>query len=654
MPQASARSWHRPLLWLMVLIPATAWLFVQQAGQPVDPSNTALKAPGTADARSRQELANVLASEQVLLLAYHEAGEQATLAIDAEALASSCAALRRLAGVHEVRCLPARPDGLILVTVTLDTTAPAGVAEQVVSAARASTPGAMRFAATGLPLVEARLAGLVADERRSLVPLLGACLLGLACLIYRRTSLALAALLPALLSILWTSGIIAALGHPLDPVAALLDPLLLTIGVATSVHFVEHWRRAVGGGLDRVAAAEQARRQMQRPTLLATATTMVGLLSLANNEVPAVADFGIRAAFGIALLHAFVFLILPTWLARTGPQTVRVGAARTFAADWLLRLQRHRFAVGATAIAATTLAIAQLPRLHADNDPLTLLPRTEPCRVAYDDLAGRLGGVEAFHLLVAADSAATDLSRLLPFLATVQTMSQVAGIAGQPLRNEAGDLAVPVLLRPSGSHTRTRLFDDIERTAEVLGMPGLVAAGAAVQIARDSDRLVRNLLTSTAWTIALLGLGMCVGLGSWRLGLIGLVPTVLPCVWVYGVLAGVGRPVSVATGMIACTMLGLLVDNTVHFLHHYQRARRDHRRRAAVVASLSHVGRPMLLSSCLLTAGFGVAATSRVATTVEFSLLACSTIAAALLATSALLPLLLSTRQHRPTTSHAL
>ena len=654
MPSAPARPWLPPLLWLLVLLPASARLFGHQLEQPVDAANTALKAPGTADEANRRALAAAVESEQVILLAFSVPGELPVLPVDEASIARGLEQLRTLPGVIDCRTVPAPDEDLRLATVALDEHDLGETGRRVVDAARGFCPPAMRFSATGLPLVEARLAELVSTERRTIVPMLGACLLAFAWLIYRRVSLALAALLPALLAIVWTSGLIAALGHHLDPVASLLDPVLLTIGVATSVHFVECWCRCVATGLDSRAASRKALAAMQPPTLLATATTMVGLLSLAGNAVPAVADFGIRAAFGVSLLHAFVFLLLPTWLAWFGRASPAAPRRHAFGAAWFVALQRHRFGIGAAAIAVTALAAAQLSALRSDNDPLTLLPTSEPCRVAYDQLAARLGGVETFHLLAHRDTSSTDLSRLLPFVASLQTLPHVAGMGGPLLRSDDGDLAAALLLEPGGSRDRSALFDEIERGAKVLGLDGLVPAGAAVQIARDSERLVGSLLQSTLWTIALLGLGMCVGLRSWRLGLLGLVPTVTPCIWVYGALAYSQRPVSVATGMIACTMLGLLVDNTVHFLHQFQEARRHHPIRAAIAISLGHVGRPMLLSSALLAAGFGVAATSQLSTTVEFSVLACTTIAAALFATSALLPLLLLTAKRRRLHHHAL
>jgi predicted RND superfamily exporter protein len=124
--------------------------------------------------------------------------------------------------------------------------------------------------------------------------------------------------------------------------------------------------------------------------------------------------------------------------------------------------------------------------------------------------------------------------------------------------------------------------------------------------------------------------------------LLGLLANVLPCIWIYGGLAWLGQPVSVATGMIGCTMLGLIVDNTLHLLHRYRECRATADRRRAVVQALAAVGRPMWLSSSLLVLGFATAATSRLSTTIEFALLACSTIAVALVGCGVLLPLALA------------
>jgi predicted RND superfamily exporter protein len=625
------------------LVP-TLWLLSAQLAQQVDPSNTALKAPGTKEAANRRKLAEVVPSEQVILLSFAERGDQRILPEDEARITALAERLAARNGVVAVEAPPAPQPSLSLRTVYLAPDADLGsLADEIVADARREGPPSLQFAATGLPLLEAKLATLVTGERATLVPMLGVTLLGLAWLLYRRIGLAIAAVAPALLAIVLTGGTIARLGYRLDPVAALLDPVLLTIGVATCVHMVEAWRAACAAGEDAALAARTAARRILTPTLLATGTTVVGLLSLTTNAVPAVADFGVRAAFGLGVLHATVFTVLPVLLGALRPPQTPMVAPAALGRGWLAGLECRRLPILSLAVTMSVLAVAALPRLQADNDPLALVPSSEPSRAAYDALAGRLGGVETCHLLAPAGTPAADPSRLLPFVASLQLEPGIGGIAGPPVRTEAGDLAVPLLLAPAGSGMRTRLFQAIERGATARGLDGLVPAGLSVQIARDSDRLVSSLLLGTMATVVLLGVGMCLGLRSLRLGLLSLVPTVMPCIWVYGALAALGRPVSVATGMIACTMLGLLIDNAAHFLHRYAAVRHSSATgREAVLSALRHVGRPMLLSSSLLIAGFATAATSRLSTTVEFAVLACSTIALALLATAVLLPLLLA------------
>ena len=640
-------TWLPTLAWLL-LAACTLWLGRAQISQTIDPGNQALKARDSADAERLRDLAGVIGSDQIVLLAFLVPGDLPMLPMDKAQVDACREQLLTRPGVTHCELLPSQSPGVALLAVSIQGLDLASLARAVVADARRLAPAPMQVLATGVPLVESTIADLVAGERRTIVPLLAVILFAVAWLLYRRAGLALAALLPALLGIVWTSGLVALAGHPLDPVAALLDPVLLTIGVATSVHFVEAWRRGIGDGKSPRQAGDFASAEQRTPTLLATATTMVGLLSMATSPVPAVVDFGIRAAFGVALVHTFTFVLLPGWLARQRPSAAPDPALGWRRAQcWQQALRRRRGPLLMGTVAITVLALAYLPALRADNDPLLLLPADEATRVDHDALTARLGGVEVCHLYVPARSPGTDPQRLLGFVAATQLLPGIAGMAGPVRRGPEGDLAVPLLLQPGGSAVREPLFADLERGARVLGLDGVVPAGVSVQIARDSAALMQSLIGSTLLTLLLLAVGMCVGLRSWRLGLLGMIPNLLPCLWVYGGLACADRPVSVATGMIGCTMLGLIVDNSLHLLHQYRHVRQHASARHAVTTALHHCGRPIWLSSGLLLVGFATAATSRLNTTIEFSLLACSTIAAALFGCGVLLPLLLDGRRDR-------
>lgn len=639
--QDAGRRWLGRAVWALLFVPLTLFLAYAGTRQEVDSQNHALKDPRSVDQQNLEHLADVVPGDAVVLLGFAVPGDIAILPADRTALEECRPRLAAVPGVVGTTMLPSPEPSLALMTVSLRGAATDSAARDVVALARAAAPPSLRVLATGLPLVEARVSEIVAKERAHIVPWLVGALLLVASLVYRSVALGAATLMPALAAIAWTGGIVALLGHRLDPVASLLDPVLLTIGVASSVHHVEAYRRARRDGLDPVAAVRRASESQLQPGFIAMATTMVGLLSLCTSSIPAVVDFGVRSTFGVALVHVFTFALLPAWLPFAARGPVRAENAYDLAGPWLGAIARWRTALLALTIAITAIAAAALPRLRADNDPLSLLPANDALRLEHTELVSHLGGVEVFHLLAPERTPGTEPSRLLPFVAAVHTLPGAAGLAGPARRNTEGDLAVPILLGPQGSAVRVPLFDEIDRAARAIGLDGLVAAGAPVQIARDSAALMQSLIGSFQITLVLLFLGTAWGLRSWWLGALGMLPNLMPCVWIYGAIAWIDRPVSVATAMIAATMLGLIVDNSLHFLHEFRLHRDRMPRYDAALEALRHCGRGMCLSSGLLIAGFAVTATSRVATTVEFSLLAGATILVGIFSDVVLMPLLL-------------
>lgn len=635
--------------WLLFVV-ATIALVSGLPVQDVDAENRALKIPGGPEAQRLEELARIVPDDPTVLLACATRGNPSLLDSDRQSVEELVEELIELPGVHTAELVDLPDPGIVLIPVALvdgdGELDPFVTGERVRALAEAKVPPTLEVLATGLPMIEGTIAQLVAGERTTIVPILLFVLLAAAWFAYGRLSLAVAVLLPALSAIAWTGGAIAWLGHDLDPVAALLDPVLLTIGVAASVHFVEGFQRARVAGLTAAEAVREARRQLRKPAFWATLTTMLGLLSLTINDTPAVRDFGVRAALGVALAHLFTFVLLPAWLPfSVGERSLgRTPRELSVGAGWVRRLLSFRLLTVAGTAAAVALAAAGLGDLKTENDPLNLLPKHERSRADYDTLAARLGGVEAFHLLVREGSPASEPNRLLPFLAAVRYSDETAGLAGPVQRGVGGELAVPMLLRPSGSTARARRFDEIERTARVLGLEDVAVAGRSVRIARDSVALMNGLLDSLLVSLLVLTTVMAIGLRSLRLALAAMVPNLLPSLWLYGGLGCAGRPLSVATAMIGCTMLGLIVDNTLHLLHHYHDARRSLAPREAMAASLDRCGRAITLSTIVLLLGFLTTTASSLSTTVEFGLLASATIAMAWFGTAVLLPTLLLSR----------
>jgi len=165
-------------------------------------------------------------------------------------------------------------------------------------------------------------------------------------------------------------------------------------------------------------------------------------------------------------------------------------------------------------------------------------------------------------------------------------------------------------------------------------MTGVVKVSQDVQdyiLTTQIDSLSLSVVTSVAM-IALL-------LGSIRLGLLAMIPNLIPLGMTLGFMGLVGISLNVGTVMIAAVVLGVIVDDTVHFLICYRRAYGSglsvHQ---AVQHTLEKVGRPIVATSLILVAGFWVMMLATFRPNVNFGLLTGVTIMIGLVADLMILP----------------
>jgi predicted RND superfamily exporter protein len=642
----------RRAAWILLAILAlpTLWLGWQQARTPVDVENRRLKAATGTDAEALAERVTKFGEDHVLLVGFHARGSDLELTpSDQRAIAELAGRVRKLTGVAAVEVLPAPVKTVTLWAVRLRRAAAdsefAATVRSVDAAVRAQCPPGLAVEATGMPAAELAITEAVSAEQGWMVPAIAGVLFAVLLLVYRQLGVAVAAMVPAGLGIAWTGGLFALCGHQLDPIAALLQPVLLTVGVAYSLHLVDGFlRRArrLGG----TAAVARTARDLLAPSLLASGTTVLGFLVNAISPIPSIVDFALYAGFGVALTAAAAFWTVPATLLACGVRPRLTREPGRIARSCAGFAARHRVAIVVAATLVFAFAVHQCLHLTVDNDPLRVLPATHPLRLDTDRLAARLGGVELFDVMIEKDSALKQPAALAVFAADLAAREGVAGLAGPPRIARSGELLLSAILPRSGSTAREALFDDLEIDLRARGLDGVRITGSSVQIARDSNRLVRGQLLSLAITLVVLWLVIGIGLRSARLGLVALVPNLLTCLCVYGGMASVGRPVSVASALIGTVMLGLVVDTTIHLLERFLRARRRRASRVVAVASaLARAGRPVAVTALVLTAGFSVAAFGRLETTAEFGVLAAVTIAVAFLISLTLLPALLLLRR---------
>jgi predicted RND superfamily exporter protein len=134
---------------------------------------------------------------------------------------------------------------------------------------------------------------------------------------------------------------------------------------------------------------------------------------------------------------------------------------------------------------------------------------------------------------------------------------------------------------------------------------------------------------------------MIVLVGGWRMGLLSMIPNFAPVLFVLGLMGWLGIQLDMFTLMLGTIVMGLAVDDTIHFMHNYRRElERTGSVEEAVSQTLRGAGQAMLFTSCVLATGFLVYTQAYMVHLFNFGLLTAAAIVMAFFADLTLAPAL--------------
>ena len=378
----------------------------------------------------------------------------------------------------------------------------------------------------------------------------------------------------------------------------------------------------------------------------------------------------------------------------------------------LARRRRRRLLV-INVILVVVMLVAAL-QLKVWHNPLSWIPEEQPIRKAFDALDEHVGGTANVQLLVrgkAGSGLGTGMRdlELLKALEHIESditayehpeMGQIVGssvsilnvvkeshqalTSSQPkdyrlpennrgiadmlfmfenagpdemAQLATGDLAVSQMtiqikwLEASQFRALTPYIDNSIQTHAPDGV-SIKPTGAVYTLVSTIANLIWDLLFSFGMAFAVITVLMIVLLGGFKLGLIAMVPNLMPVIVIMGVMHLSGIPIDMNNILIASISMGLAVDDTIHFLHHF---RMNHLATGNVEVSIRnammHSGRAMVSTTLILMLGFFVYMGAEMANIQRFGLLIGLTALFALLIDLFFAPALLRTfykRAERP------
>ena len=497
------------------------------------------------------------------------------------------------------------------------------------------------------------------------------------------------------ISVLWTLGLYSLFGFSYNVLSSMLIPLVVVLAIADDVHIMQRWDEERRG-----KSAEESFKatvaHLLTPLLGASGTTALGMLSLATSNVVAVRSFGVGSAIGIMVDFMISIVFVPTMLSLMRPEPAQTPHERYLVGPMRAIARFSTTYPGRVlAVAAGLLIVAMfgIRQLRVDTNHINFFSASHPLGQSARVIDDQLSGIYSFQILLeGAPESLSDpanlqrMDRLAEQLRQSPDVKKVRSVADYVKRvnKELNDGATAANVVPSDRATVAQeLFvfalgdegrRELERvvasdysSAQIDVKLRSMSSDVVLQLIEKTDQLATDIFAGTGVNATTTGSGrlfstldhylvesqissfgtaffavfavIFIVFRSARFGFLTIAPNVLPVLAVLGVMGFLDISMNIATVMVASVALGVVDDDTIHFINRYRRevaagAMTD----AAIESATVHEGRASLTTAIINSLGFGVLLLSEYKPTAWFGGLLGLTMAVAFLAEVFILP----------------
>ena len=551
---------------------------------------------------------------------------------------------------------------------------------------------------SGMTLMDNAFSEASQGDMETLVPISFGLMLVTLALMIRGISGTLATLFVIIFSILAAMGLGGYIGFPISPPSAAAPTIILTVAIANAVHILVSMLHEMRLGREKKAAIVESLRINMQPVFLASFTTALGFLSMRFSDVPPFQHLGTLVAIGVVASFFLAVAFLPAMMSLLPVRVRHLGNDDSHLMNRFgnFVVRRRRPLIWGMA-AVVVVLVAAVPRNELNDVFVHYFDKSVQFRQDADFMTENLSGLYLIDYSLDSGEpggisnpaflrevgAFADWYRAQPETIHVSTLSDTLRRLNKNMHGDdsewyrlpaARDLSAQYLLLyemslPYGLDLNNQINVDksstrFTATLKTLSTNELLAlehragdwlaanaphikqasgTGPSVMFAHIGKRNIISMLAGTTVALIFISLTLIIALRSVKMGLVSMIPNLVPAAMgfgLWGLLVGeVGLSLSVVAGMT----LGIVVDDTVHFLSKYTRARREKGLGSedAVRYAFRGVGMAMFTTSVVLVVGFLVLSLSSFQLNSGMGLLTAIVIVFALAADFLLLPPLL-------------
>lgn len=518
----------------------------------------------------------------------------------------------------------------------------------------------------GIATTEQTLTEIAAKDAMTLIPIMFLIVLGLLWIMLRSFLATMCTLIIITISVMAGMGYAGWSGLALNNVNISAPTIIMTLAIADSIHLFNTFFSGCSRKLSKHDALVESLRLNFYPILLTSVTTAFGFLTMNFSESPPFKELGTISAIGV--LGAFwatifmlpgLIMILPFNPER---KETKINLFTNNLATFVIK-NHNSILFGSLAI--IVLALASLPRVELNDNPIGYFSKNTPVRQASEFIEKNLSGTQTIHysidsgvpdgilepVLLQQVETFTNWLRSQPEVANVESFTDVMKRFNQILHDDNPDLYYIPKTRPLAaqyfllyelslpygldisnqvSTDKSSLkitailnnqnssglieFEEKVQNWFMQEMPDLAAPGAghSVSFAHIGQRNIESMLFGSLIAIVLISFSLIITFRSFKYGLLSFVPNLLPAMVTLGMWGAVVGEVNMAASVVFSLTLGIIVDDTVHFMVKYIHAIREEKAdvETAIRYAFTSVGGALLSTSIVLAVGFYVLAFS--------------------------------------------
>ncbi|MCY4046324.1 MAG: efflux RND transporter permease subunit [Cellvibrionales bacterium] len=444
-------------------------------------------------------------------------------------------------------------------------------------------------------------------------------------------------------------------------------PLMVAVGVADAVHILTHFYRNYEVSGDKKSAIVDAISDSGPAVLMTSLTTAAGFLSFVSGELASTADLGIYAAVAVLFALYFTVVLLPSCIALFNIKQHAGNKGLNHQLDGFLEVCGNLAcdfpkAVSLFGIGLMLLCLWGTSFLHFFYDPISRFPdatieKTDNTRIdqAYNGITpleviidthksrGIFEGSFIDDLEKAADSLSYSNEFNLPLNNSYSVLnilkevhralnnnnddlyivSEDKALIAQELLifelNQAEDLRdvvdtefQTVRLTLTTQHADgveyAKLIRSIETQLQTAFDPSvsITVTGATALVAASVPKALMTMAKSYIVAAFIIIFIMMIMVRNIRIGLISIVPNLLPILLVMNVMVVMGWPLDMTTILVGAIAMGIVVDDTLHFLYHFKGHYEHHfNAKKAVHQTLKSTGPALFITTVIFSTGAG-------------------------------------------------